>query len=563
MKKAQNFTERKNNLGNGRIIITCWRARGHELGELFLSHTPILIPQEALCQQCAHRLQSPLCMEIFPLLFWLLLLGAAACLAWLRFEKNWGWLTAVSLLGLSLLIWLVLRPQLPLDATFLAWSANGFLSDWTWRIDPTSWGLTVWLLLLSTAVSLRALLQKSDSPDKPSAPASVLLLTAAALTAVWSPSFTGLLAGSTLLLASWLATLWLAGERSNRFLFKGAVLLLGLLLAWPIGSSRTSLLAAALFLNVWPLPLWQPKTAESTTAVSTLTPLLPPLAGGLLLLRLLPVAQLSPGISLLLTVLGLVGFMRGVQLAWNRLHLPGYAVTALLLAQSHLLLLAAIWVGAAGVLAELRVLLLAGSTLYLLAMQPAAQKWVRLGIGGLALAALAGLPLTAGFASRAGLYAIWLQDGRWPLVLVLTLVHIPLLMAGVWLLLAQAEPPTVAESRTPYAWLRAAVPLLPALGLFSLSNIVWGNVPLLAWLAVLVAAAAGVVLPRYVVNAQQVRLTLRQALGTERPFTHKLPTLKQLGLGLQTAVNDAADILDGDSGLLWLLLLAVIIILTG
>jgi hypothetical protein len=36
-----------------------------------------------------------------------------------------------------------------------------------------------------------------------------------------------------------------------------------------------------------------------------------------------------------------------------------------------------------------------------------------------------------------------------------------------------------------------------------------------------------------------------------------------LGLGVQTAVNDAADILDGDSGLLWLLLLAVIIILAG
>jgi hypothetical protein len=390
-----------------------------------------------------------------------------------------------------------------------------------------------------------------------------LLLTAAAFSAIWSDSFTGLLAGLTLLLASWLAVLWLAGERSNAFLFKGSVLLLGLLLAWPIGSSRTTLLAAALLLNVWPLPLWQPRTTEAGTAVASLTPLLPPLAGALLLLRLLPVAQLSPGVSLLLTVFGLVGFMRSVQLAWNRLHLPGYAVTALLLAQSHLLLLAAIWVGAAGVAAELRVLLLAGGTLYLLVTQPNGQKWLRWVLGGTALAALAGLPLTAGFASRAGLYAIWLADGRWALVLVLALLHVPLIMAGVWLLLAKTTDAAEVEHHPPQDWLREALPVLPALGLLSVSNVVWGNIPLLAWLALVGAAVAGAVLPRFLGEAQDVRLTLRQALGAERPPLGNLPSLKQLGVGLQTAVNDAADILDGDSGLLWLLLLAALVILTS
>lgn len=131
-------------------------------------------------------------------------------------------------------------------------------------------------------------------------------------------------------------------------------------------------------------------------------------------MHLLPVASLSPGVSLLLTVLSLIGFFRGVQFAWNRLHLPSYAVTALLLAQSHLLLLAAIWVGATGVLAELRGLLLAGAALYLLVQQPNTHKFVRLGVGSVTLAALAGVPLTATFAGRAGLYTAWLADGRWP-----------------------------------------------------------------------------------------------------------------------------------------------------
>ena len=177
------------------------------------------------------------------------------------------------------------------------------------------------------------------------------------------------------------------------------------------------------------------------------------------------------------------------------------------------------------------------------------------------LAALAGVPLTATFASRAGLYTSWLADGRWALVLVLALLHVPLIMAGVWLL---SKPEEAATSRTSQDWLREALPIVPALGLFSVSNVVWGNVPLLAWLAIGLTAVAGIFLPQFVGQPQDVRLALRQALGTERPpFADRLPTLKQLGAGWQTAVNDAADVLDGDSGLLWLLLLAVIIILTG
>ena len=502
-------------------------------------------------------------MEIFLLLFWLLLLGAAACVALIWFRPAGVWPTAMGLLGLTLLIWLVLRMQLPLEATFMSWPNADFLPDWTWRVDLTSWSLTLWLLLVSTAVSLRTYLQKSDALEKPFTPASLLLLIAAALSAIWSANFTGLLAGLSLLIASWLVTLWLAGERNNAFLLKGSVLLIGLLLAWPIGSSRTALLAAALLLNIWPLPLWQPRSVSPGTAVALLTPLLPPLAGGLLLLRLLPVAQLSPSVSLLLTVLSLVSFMRGVQLAWNRLHLPNYAVTALLLAQSHMVLLAAIWVGVTGVAAELRVLLLAGGTLYLLLSRAPTHKWLRLGLGGVALAALAGLPLTAGFASRAGLYAVWLADGRWALVIVLALLHIPLVMAGTWILLAKIKEAPAASDRTLQDWLREALPLLPVLGLLSVSNIIWGNVPLLAWLGILGTAVAGTILPRFLGEAQDVRTTLRQALGAERPFAGKLPSLKQLALGAQTAVNDAADILDGDSGLLWLLLLAVIIILAG
>lgn len=501
-------------------------------------------------------------MEISLLIFWLLLLGAAICTVITRLRLTIVWPTAAGLTALSLLIWFTGRSKLPVNIIFVGWSSSGFLPDWTWRIDASVWALTAWLLLLLTAVFLHTALSPHSAKNKTLSPAALLVLTAAALTAIWSNSFVGLLAGLTLLLSLWLITVWAAGETSNAFLLKGTVLLLGLLLAWPIGSSRTALLAAALLLNIWPLPLWQPHAHAPGTAVVTLTPLLPPLAGGLLLLRLLPVAELSPGVSLLLTVLALVGFMQGIRLAWGRLHLPSYAVSALMLAQAHLLLLAALWVGSSGVVAELRVLLLAGGTLFLIVAQPTKLRWLRFIVGGLALAALAGLPLTASFASRASLYANWLADGRWALILVLALLHVPLIIIGLWLLLAKPVDHD-EKSISKQEWAREAAALLPALGLISVGNVTWTEIPLAAWLAILAAAIVGLLLPRFLDDAQQVRVTLRQALGAERPFPQRLPTLKQLAIGVQTAVNDAAAILDGDSGLLWVLLLAIIIILAN
>ncbi|MCP4417945.1 MAG: hypothetical protein GY805_15090 [Chloroflexi bacterium] len=506
-------------------------------------------------------------MEIPLLIFWLLLLGAAISVVMMRFRPAFVWATAVGTTSLTLLIWLTVRSQLPLETTFSRWSASGFLPDWTWHIDATVWELSFWLLLLATAVFLHTSLKTNPSSNNS---AHLLLLIVAALTAIWSNNLMGFLAGATLLLALLLATLWLAGEQNNAFLFKGAILLLGLLLAWPIGSSSTALLAAVLLLNIWPLPLWHPRTGSGRTdsgrtdsgqtAVSIFTLLLPPLAGGLLLLRLLPVAEFNPGPSLLLTVLALVGFMQAIRLACGRLHLPSYAVAALLLAQAHLLLLSAIWVGSSGVVAELRVLLLAGGTLCLIVAQPNGQRWSRLVSGGLALAALAGLPLTATFASRATLYANWLANGRWALVLVLALLHLPLIMTGVWLLLAKSAESTVVESQDWRHWLREAIPFLPALGLISVNNVIWVNVPLLIWLIIVITAVGGTLLPHFLGDAQQVQVALRQALGAERPFSGKLPSLRQVAESVQTAVNDAADILDGDSGLLWVLLLAVIII---
>ncbi|VAW29742.1 hypothetical protein MNBD_CHLOROFLEXI01-999, partial [hydrothermal vent metagenome] len=168
-------------------------------------------------------------MEISLLIFWLLLLGAVVSTVLLRLRPAAVWLTAVGTTSLTLLIWLILRPQIPFEATFFRWSASRFLPDWTWRIDATAWALTAWLLLLVTAVLLHTVhtaLNPNLENNKPASPAHLLLLTAATCTAIWSDSFMGLFAGLTLLLVVWLGTLWLAGEQSSPFLLKGAFLLM-------------------------------------------------------------------------------------------------------------------------------------------------------------------------------------------------------------------------------------------------------------------------------------------------------------------------------------------------
>jgi hypothetical protein len=274
-----------------------------------------------------------------------------------------------------------------------------------------------------------------------------------------------------------------------------------------------------------------------------------PLAGLTLLMRFPEAGQAGIAYALVTATLGLLGVLVGLRHAWSNLSQPVQAMTGLAQVQVNLAFLAAVWGGGEAALAETR-LLLAVAVLYLAVNR----LWTRWQLAGplLAVAALAGLPLTAGFASRTALYTAWWENGRFLLILVLALMHIPLVTAGLWLMwqpLAGAPGPRTQAG----AW------LLPLFGLVSLAGIGHRLIPV--WLAVLLPFALGLIALRFGPGLNEVRAILQRAFTFSglHFWPRHLPFLVVTNVGL--ALREAARILEGERGLLWLLAFIVILLL--
>jgi NADH:ubiquinone oxidoreductase subunit 2 (subunit N) len=237
-------------------------------------------------------------------------------------------------------------------------------------------------------------------------------------------------------------------------------------------------------------------------------------------------------------------------------------VVGLAVAQASLVGLAGVWVGGAAVLSEGRVLLLAIPVLFLSAsLRVGRRPWLAAGVV-VAVVALAGLPPTAGFAGRVALYDRWLAEGQVALVLVMALLHAPLIAVAarlLWNWLSAGEVVDSAGQSSMEGWrplLAGVALLLAALGLLTVSGVAWGEVRLVSWLAVLLPVAAGVWLARWKAERWMGNVTI-----TRRPLAliaRLADGLRQLISGASATLREAAHILEGEGGLLWLLLLVVV-----
>jgi len=174
----------------------------------------------------------------------------------------------------------------------------------------------------------------------------------------------------------------------------------------------------------------------------------------------------------------------------------------------------------------------------------------------LALLALVGLPLTAGFSGRSALYEAWLGQERWILLLVSALLHILLAMAAARAFLNRRARQNEIPKMTPENLLPLAISLFPALGLLSIGRL--ASTPVLAWIAILLPIVAGSLLAYFVGDLAQLRPALREA------FSFKVPGLqdvqaRRFAPRVGQAVREAASILEGEGGFLWLLLFLVIL----
>lgn len=531
-------------------------------------------------------------MFLNPLIILVVLLsGAALALILARWRAAYAPLAALVASGLALLLWLLTWGSRPLSATLSGWPAAVPLPALTWTVDGLAWQMSLALLLLLPAGLLVALV---EAPQSKWGHGLALLLVATGLAALWADSLAGLLLGWTALGVAWSLALLTSPDRpalpgllARLGLAWLSVLFLALAAAslpdpalssklamdtWPTLANAWVLLAAVWALGVVPLHLWRPLDWTFDPLLRALVPVVPAGAGALLLARLATNSDVEQGFALLLTLVGLFSLVVAINRAWTQLSRPAAAAAALLVGLAGLVLLAGVWGGPLAVVAEARVMVLAGGVLLL---APGRAGWPGTGQARLdwlltrgaplmAAVALAALPLMAAFPGRAAVYDEWLASGRWLLLLVAMLLHVPFLAAAFLLAWSPARLAELAAGDGGPAVLvpagRVALAgvglLLPVLGLWTVHGL--GTAGIAAWLGVLIPAGGGLAMTFFLGSVREAQATLREALRVPALPRPVWPWLQNAAQAAGSAVRQAAALLEGEGGLLWLLLLLIL-----
>ena len=502
------------------------------------------------------------------MIFVLLIIGGFVVTVLARVRSKWQQMTAVSVTGLALLLWMALRTRLPLVTVVSEWPEVASFTRWAWRLDEITWATTGFLLLLLMVTLLAA---RHSS-------AIVLILlgfTAVSLATVWADTLAGVMLGWLLVCFLWAFLWWQTVETPTAnalmprlvwllsplfFLWLAAAVIPRQITldsqTWPALATTAVLLAALVKIGVWPVYGWR---LVDFVSVATL-PLhsFPMICGLSLFARLTMNHDVMMDYSLFLTAFGLLGLLVSLRWLWLQMQLSAQFMMALMLIVASLSLLAGVWAGPTAVLSSMR--LVASVAILLIVKQ--FDGWVRWLAAAVAGVALVGLPLTTGFSGLSALYNAWLSSGRFVLVLVTALMFMLLVMVlwlVLWPLMQSTEAPTYA------------MPALVALILLVVTligNLSWRNVQFVTWLAVLlpIGAGSGLVylfgIRRPVLTQAQFSQTMiGQALTIHLPVAHIYEAVTQGVQGVTNALHQAILILEGEGGLLWLLAFVVLFLL--
>ncbi len=514
----------------------------------------------------------------------LLLIGAAITYIFAIRRTEQASAVALVIMTILLVIWLIASRLLPQNLTLASISYVDIQFSLSLHIDGTAWQLSLYLLLLVEAlllISTSVAEVNGSNYDKPINQRliipSILALTGTALLSLWSESIPILLISWTLLALFWSVFLWsIAGERisADRIVIQASPLLFGVFFLWlavafnpgskelslnhgewPIQSQVWAFIAAVAQLGVIPLHWWRPINWRLPTSKSALIHIVPAVAGGSLLVRLISINDSWIGITLLATIIGLIGILVGTVLTWRHFDDVFRALAGLALAQASLLALLGVWTSAGVVVAGIQVLVLAIGGLFLVAeLTPPKLNWFPI----LPVAALAGLPLTSGFVGLVQLYGAWIVSGRIVLVLATGLLYVPLIASAILLSVNSTREQTQKPISVSTQISHNTAMLLPTIGLLALPSLPSSGVEILSLIIILTAAILGLILSRKDQLVQEARPGLRRAIRLNFPTEslRKLLTSKTNALG--NALREALSILEGEGGLLWLLVLVII-----
>jgi len=531
-----------------------------------------------------------------PLIF--LILGAAVT-AGGAFAPNWLQrglvsLTPVGATLLALLAQLALGLRLPVDVTISTWGPGTlFQAGLILRADQITWLFSTAILIAALAAFLTGLTRPGGSRLGPRT--GSLLITAAALAAIQAQNLITLAVTWTALDIIYFvclmflargehleaqAVLSLAFNTAATFLVVAAALnvLNSGQRAFIIGESPLAgravllLLLAVLFrLGVFPFHLSLPSEANIRQGLGTLLRLAPAAVALSLLAHVIAVAPRLP-LAPWLSVAAALGLLVGA-LQWWETPDPGQGLSFVVLAQSSLALLVALNGGAfagVGVLAYGLALVLGGAVMFLHNGYHESEKgWLAASIGGALV--LVGLPITVGFVAASTLYRALAASGSWIILVVCAIGQLSLSASYVRLIFWPGEPLPKGEPMMGVTYLFGlAVPLAFAVifgvaggvlgrafnteppGLLSSENIVGLG-------AVLVATIGGVSLWQFE-NAIRARAdkaweAVTSAARLDWLYVAFWEVYRFFGRFLRTA----ADIVEGEGGVLWTIVVALLV----
>ena len=310
--------------------------------------------------------------------------------------------TALSVVGIGLIAWLLLGRELPQSASVGEWTNSLFIPLWVWQGDEAIWLLSGMPLLMVFSLLLFRAGRVAASSSRVNhfnwrlhrsewQPILMLSLVAASLSAIWASALITLMMSWTLVAVFWALYLLTTSDESahlssvsqRAFWMLVPLLFAGIAAAAkPLGSdlldmgswSTAAIIAIALTsmaqMGIMPFVGWRPRMARWQPDDGPVLYLIPPLVGAGLLLRLAASTQIEPGAILLLTGFALYSILSGVRGAWANLRSTSRPPADLALSLSGLAFLAAMWAGAGALLAAVQLLVFAITILFLLENLP-------------------------------------------------------------------------------------------------------------------------------------------------------------------------------------------------
>ncbi len=520
-------------------------------------------------------------MPLLPYIaLWFLLLVAAVLSRIVGQRHRLAGLIGPLAIALAGVVWLLAAPGEPVSLE---------VAGWQWLVDAPAWQLTGLVLLLAMAGALSGMaedrLAGGDEADTGSPPAAaVLFLSAAALPLLWAGDGRTMVAGYALLLGAWI---WAAlGNDAGGASMKDGwtswgLLILPMLLLWlaaalsghlggTIWASAALLATGLVACGTFPAGGWRPAALWQRPQSAVMLLALPVLAGAKFLLPLAQPGSVPGGVLAVGAAVGLVTLLMAIRSFFsNEITMQGLALSVSA-AMGGMVVLAALWAGQDGLLAQVRAAVLAPAILLLLSGRRAVESdkiasgarlrpaVIGIGIGVVALAAV---PFTAGFRGIGGVYDGWLAVGGWPLVVVAALLMTLLVAALVGR--SRLVVTTLHDGSDRSGWMIAAPALLLGVGLLAVPWPWLGELSPIVWVAILLPLVVGVagalLLGRREQWADLVATTVPTLPALWRGSRAAAP-VRSARRFVSDAAADALAIVEGPYGLLLVLALLVLFV---